>query len=71
MCEISVKVDGVAQKIAADIRPTQIFAEDKSIVVCRINGELKDLWSELVDGDVIEGVSISSPDGLAVLRHST
>ncbi|CAB4616106.1 MAG: threonine--tRNA ligase [Actinobacteria bacterium] len=71
MSEISVKVDGVAQKIAADIRPTQIFAEDKSIVVCRINGELKDLWSELVDGDVIEGVSISSPDGLAVLRHST
>jgi threonyl-tRNA synthetase len=71
MSEISIKVDGLAQKIAADIRPTQIFAEDKSIVVCRINGELKDLWSELVDGDVVEGVSISSPDGLAVLRHST
>jgi len=71
MSEISVKVDGVAQKIAADIRPTQIFAEDKSIVICRINGELKDLWSELVEGDVVEGVSISSPDGLAVLRHST
>ncbi len=71
MSEISVKVDGVAQKIAADIRPTQIFAEDKSIVVCRINGELKDLWSELVDGDEVEGISISSPDGLAVLRHST
>jgi threonyl-tRNA synthetase len=71
MSEISIKVDGLAQKIAADIRPTQIFAEDKSIVVCRINSELKDLWSELVDGDVVEGVSISSPDGLAVLRHST
>jgi len=71
MSEISVKVDGVAQKIAADVRPTQIFAEDKSIVVCRINGELKDLWSELSDGDVVEGISISSPDGLAVLRHST
>jgi threonyl-tRNA synthetase len=71
MSEISVKVDGVAQKVAADIRPTQIFAEDKSIVVCRINGELKDLWSELVDGDEVEGISISSPDGLAVLRHST
>jgi threonyl-tRNA synthetase len=71
MSEISINVDGLAQKIAADIRPTQIFAEDKSIVVCRINGELKDLWSELVDGDVVEGVSISSPDGLAVLRHST
>ena len=71
MSEISIKVDGVAQKFAADIRPTQIFAEDKAIVVCRINGELKDLWSELFEGDVVEGVSISSPDGLAVLRHST
>jgi threonyl-tRNA synthetase len=29
------------------------------------------LWSELVEGDVVEGISISSPDGLAVLRHST
>ena len=71
MSEISVQVDGVAQKIATDIRPTQIFAEDKSIVVCRINGELRDLWSELCEGDIVEGVSISSPDGLAVLRHST
>jgi threonyl-tRNA synthetase len=71
MSELSVKVDGVAQKIASDIRPTQIFAEDKAIVVCRINGELRDLWSELFEGDIIEGVSISSPDGLAVLRHST
>jgi threonyl-tRNA synthetase len=29
------------------------------------------LWTELSDGDVIESVLISSPDGLAVLRHST
>jgi threonyl-tRNA synthetase len=32
---------------------------------------LKDLWTDLNDGDVVEGVSISSPEGLAVLRHST
>jgi threonyl-tRNA synthetase len=29
------------------------------------------LWTELSDGDVVESVAISSPDGLAVLRHST
>jgi len=40
-------------------------------VVARINGLLKDLWSDLTQGDIVEGVSISSPDGLAVLRHST
>jgi threonyl-tRNA synthetase len=71
MSEISIKVDGVAKSVAADHRPTHLFAEQKEIVVCRINGELKDLWTDLKDGDVVEGVSISSPDGLNVLRHST
>ena len=71
MSEISIKVDGAAISVAADQRPTHLFAEQKEIVVCRINGELKDLWTDLKDGDVVEGVSISSPDGLNVLRHST
>jgi threonyl-tRNA synthetase len=68
---ISVTVDGAARSIEADQKPTHIFAEVKEIVVCKINGVLKDLWTDLVDGDVVEGVSISSPEGLAVLRHST
>ncbi len=71
MLEISITVDGVKHSVAAQQRPTHIFADQKEIVVCRINGSLKDLWSELVDGDAVEGVAISSPDGLAVLRHST
>jgi threonyl-tRNA synthetase len=71
MSEISIKVDGAAISVAADQRPTHLFAEQKEIVVCRINGELKDLWTDLKDGDVVEGVGISSPDGLNVLRHST
>ena len=71
MSQISVTVDGAKLQVEADQRPTQIFADNKEIVVCKVNGILKDLWSDLVDGDVIEGISISSPDGLAVLRHST
>ena len=71
MSEISVKVDGAARNIAADQKPTHLFADQKEIVVCRINGELRDLWTDLKDGDEIQGVSISSPDGLNVLRHST
>ena len=71
MSQISVTVDGAKLQVEADQRPTQIFADNKEIVVCKVNGVLKDLWSDLVDGDVIEGISISSPDGLAVLRHST
>jgi len=71
MSQISITVDGATIQVEADQRPTQIFADNKEIVVCKVNGILKDLWSELVDGDVVEGISISSPDGLAVLRHST
>ena len=71
MSQISITVDGAKMQVEADQRPTQIFADNKEIVVCKVNGILKDLWSELVDGDVVEGISISSPDGLAVLRHST
>jgi len=68
---IQVTVDGASRSIEADQRPTHLFAENKDVVVCRINGALKDLWTDLKDGDVIESVLISSPDGLFVLRHST
>ncbi|MBU3734455.1 MAG: threonine--tRNA ligase [Candidatus Planktophila sp.] len=71
MAQISITVDGAVQEVEADQRPTHLFAESKDVVVCRINGILRDLWTDLVDGDVVESVSISSPDGLAVLRHST
>jgi threonyl-tRNA synthetase len=71
MSELSVIVDGVAITVEADQKPTHIFAERKEVVVCKINGELRDLWSDIQSGDVIEAVSISSPEGLAVLRHST
>jgi threonyl-tRNA synthetase len=71
MASINITVDGLARSVESDQRPTHIFADDKSIVVARVNGELRDLWSDLNEGDLVEGVSISSPDGLAVLRHST
>ena len=71
MSLITVTVDGQSRSIESDQRPTHIFAENKDVVVCRINSQLRDLWTDLVDGDVVEAVTISSPDGLAVLRHST
>jgi len=68
---IQVTVDGTARSIEADQRPTHLFADNKEVVVCRINGVLKDLWTDLQEGDVVESVLINSPDGLFVLRHST
>ena len=71
MANISIVVDGKPQSVDSEIKPTQIFAENSEIVVCKVNAELKDLWTDLKDGDVVEGISIESPEGLSVLRHST
>ena len=52
-------------------RPGELFDGDRSVVVARVDGELRDLAYALRDGDAVEPVTIDSPDGLAVLRHST
>ncbi|MDJ0335226.1 threonine--tRNA ligase [Salinibacterium sp. G-O1] len=36
----------------------------------RVNGELKDLAASTSETDTVEPVTIDSPDGLAILRHS-
>lgn len=78
--QITVSVDGSSLTVASDAKPTLIFEQmypervkpgPHAIVVCKINGVLRDLWSDLVDGDVVESVSIDSDEGLMVLRHST
>ena len=71
MSQISITVDGAASTVESDQRPTQIFADRKEIIACKVNGALKDLWTEISDGDCVESVSIASPDGLSILRHST
>ena len=71
MANISISVNGEKRSVESEIRPTQLFAEKNDVVVCKINGTLRDLWTDLSEGDIVEGISISSPEGLAVLRHST
>ncbi len=48
----------------------EMFADRRDVVVVRVDGQLKDLSSELEAGAVVEPVTIAEPDGLAVLRHS-
>ena len=71
MAQINIVVNGQARLVEADIRPTHIFADDPTVIVARINGEIRDLWTEIFEGDQIEAITIGSPDGLNVLRHST
>jgi len=69
--QIQIVLSGVEQSIDSDKRPTHLFADSPRVVVAKINGEIRDLWTELHDGDVIEPIEIGSPEGLKVLRHST
>jgi threonyl-tRNA synthetase len=43
---------------------------DRSVVAMRVNGELKDLATTVSETDTVEPVTIDSPDGLSILRHS-
>ena len=52
--QIKISVDGKSIQVAADQRPTHLFEDNSNVVVCRINGVLSDLWSELKDGDKVE-----------------
>ncbi|WP_432484077.1 threonine--tRNA ligase [Kineococcus esterisolvens] len=57
-------------RVAAGTTAGELFADERDVVVARVNGELRDLSHPLADGDEVEGVLLSSEDGLAVLRHS-
>jgi threonyl-tRNA synthetase len=54
-----------AGAIAADLFPT------KDVIAARIGGTVRDLATPLSAGDEVEAVTIESPEGLAILRHST
>jgi threonyl-tRNA synthetase len=44
---------------------------DRAVVALRVNGELKDKATTVTTTDTVEAVTIDSPDGLNILRHST
>ncbi|MEV4248625.1 threonine--tRNA ligase [Streptosporangium canum] len=46
-------------------------ADGRSVVAARANGELRDLAAPVAEGDRVEPVAVDSPDGRAIVRHST
>ena len=69
MSALKVVLDGESLELDSGADGFKVFS-DKTIVAMRVNGELKDLAHKLHNGDVVEAVHISSPDGLNILRHS-
>ena len=75
--EISVKLaDGSVRKVASDSSAADLarsISEEtyRKAVGAVINGELKDLYTPLQEGDVVQIISATDPQSLKLLRHST
>ena len=67
---IQLTLDGVSTSVATGATGFELF-QDKKVVAQRINGELRDLAHKVSDGEVVEAITIDSPEGLSILRHST
>ncbi len=68
--DITVSVAGSQRTVTAGITAADLFDQDKTTLVAKVNGELRDLAHVLVDGDLVEPVGLDCDEGLAVLRHS-
>ena len=48
-----------------------VVGSDRSVVAARINGEIKDLATPVDAADQVEPITADSPEGLAIVRHSS
>ena len=67
---ISITINDERKEVEASLTGTELFAENKDIIAVRLNGEPRDLYTPLHDGDVVEPITLDSEDGLAIMRHS-
>lgn len=68
---ITITVNAEQREVSSGTTGTELFADQKTIVVMRVDGELQDLSRRIPAGADVVGVDISEEDGLNVLRHST
>ncbi|PKW25451.1 threonine--tRNA ligase [Phycicoccus duodecadis] len=68
--EITVHVAGSERSVTEGTTYGDLFEGDRSVLVARVGGELRDLHVPAADGEVVEPVTAAEQDGLDVLRHS-
>ncbi len=69
--QITINVDGKTTTVATGTTGAELFFERRDVVVVRVDGALKDLAAPLPEGADVQAVTMDSPEGLDVLRHST
>lgn len=67
---ITVTLNGESKEVDSVTTGEQLFADNPSVVAVSINGEPRDIYTPLADGDAIEPITLDSNQGLAIMRHS-
>ena len=70
--ELHITLAGTPRAVAATTTAGQALeADGRNVIAALVNGEPRDLFRELADGDAVEPITIDSEEGRAILRHST
>lgn len=69
--QITLTVDGETREVNAGTTGAELYFDERDVVVMHVDGVLRDLARPLEAGTTVERVTIDSPAGLEVLRHST
>ncbi|WP_396187441.1 threonine--tRNA ligase [Citricoccus sp.] len=69
--QLTITVNAESREVTSGTTGTELFSDQKTIVVMRVDGQLQDLSRQIPAGADVVGVDISDEDGLNVLRHST
>ncbi|GAB3619541.1 threonine--tRNA ligase [Glutamicibacter endophyticus] len=69
--QLALTIDGEQVQVDAGTTGLQFYAKNNDVVVMHVDGVLRDLSRELEAGTTVTKVTITDPEGLEVLRHST
>jgi threonyl-tRNA synthetase len=61
----------VATGTTAGAALAEASGQDRAVIAARVDGELRDLAHMLTGGETVEPVRTDSPDGRAIVRHSS
>jgi len=68
---IDVTIDGEPRQLEEGTTGTQWYADRREVVAIEVDGTPKDLATPLPTGATVTAITIDSPTGLEILRHST
>ena len=66
----TIYVNSTEQSVDDGANGLDLFGRDRTIVAMRLNDQAVDLATPLSEGDKVEPISVTTDEGLAILRHS-